>query len=76
MFNRHSSFYKAETVVLVSVKSPSLYCCIILPVDVAEKAAQMTLAALESHIRNLLIYMAGTRGLEPAASAVTGNHEM
>jgi hypothetical protein len=43
IFNRHSSFYKADTVVLVSVKSPSDYCCIVLPVTVAEEVAQMNL---------------------------------
>ena len=43
MFNRHPSFYKADIVVLVSVKSPTDYCCIVLPVAVAEEAAQINL---------------------------------
>ncbi|HEY4359372.1 MAG TPA: hypothetical protein VGN17_00285 [Bryobacteraceae bacterium] len=46
MFNRHSAskfFYKAEVVVLVSVKSPVDYRCLVLPVDIAEQAAQINL---------------------------------
>jgi hypothetical protein len=45
MFNRCStkSFYKAEIVVLVSVKAPKEYSCLVLPVAVAEKAAQINL---------------------------------
>jgi len=45
MFNRcsTSSFYKAEIVVLVSVKSPRKYSCLVLPVEIAEKAAQVNL---------------------------------
>lgn len=45
MFNRcsTSSFYKAEIVVLVSVKSPREYSCLVLPVEIAEKAAQVNL---------------------------------
>jgi hypothetical protein len=43
MFNGASSFYKAEVVVLVAVRSPSAYCCLILPIIDAEKAAQMNL---------------------------------
>jgi hypothetical protein len=43
MFNKHSSFYKAEIVVLVSAKSPKEYSCLVLPVEIAEKAAQMNL---------------------------------
>jgi hypothetical protein len=43
-FNKRSTkFYKAEVVVLVSVKSPSQYQCLVLPVDVAEQAAQINL---------------------------------
>jgi hypothetical protein len=45
MFNRHpdGSFYKAEIVALVCVKSPNEYRCIVLPVETAEKAAQVNL---------------------------------
>jgi hypothetical protein len=44
MFNRSaSSFYKAQIVVLVSVKTPKEYSCVVLPVEIAEKAAQINL---------------------------------
>ncbi|MGC2163775.1 MAG: hypothetical protein WA634_17855 [Silvibacterium sp.] len=43
MFNKHSSFYKAQVVVLVSVKSPKEYDCVVMDVDTAEKAAQINL---------------------------------
>jgi hypothetical protein len=45
IFNRGStsSFYRAEIVVLVSVKSPTKYSCLVLPVETAEKAAQENL---------------------------------
>jgi Holliday junction resolvase len=43
MFNRRSSFYKATHVVLVAVRSPKEYSCIVLPVEVAEEAAQLNL---------------------------------
>ena len=43
MFNKSSSFYKAQIVVLVSVKLPKDYSCIVLPVHEAEKAAQINL---------------------------------
>lgn len=43
MFNRHAGFYRAQIVVLVSVMSPSEYTCVILPLEVAERAAQMNL---------------------------------
>ena len=45
MFNHSSAskFYKAEVVVLVSVKSPTEYSCIVLPVEIAERAAQINL---------------------------------
>ena len=43
-FNRRSNkFYKAEVVVLVSVKSPSEYHCLVLPVEVAENAVEINL---------------------------------
>ncbi len=44
MFNRTKSFYKAEIVVLVSVKTPKEYSCVVLPVTIAEEAAQINLA--------------------------------
>jgi hypothetical protein len=40
-----SSFYEADIVALVAVRSPTEYLCFILPVDVAEKAAQLHLDA-------------------------------
>lgn len=44
MFNRSGgSFYKAEVVVLVGVKSPQDYHCLVLPEHIAESAAQMNL---------------------------------
>jgi hypothetical protein len=43
MYNSCSSFYKADFVVLVSVKSPSSYCCVVFPVAKAEEAAQLNL---------------------------------
>ena len=43
VFNAASSFYKAQVVVLVSVKSPCEYCCVVLPVAEAERAAQLNL---------------------------------
>jgi len=45
MFNRASAkrFYKAEIVVLVSVKNPKEYSCLVLPVAIAEEAAQINI---------------------------------
>jgi hypothetical protein len=43
MFNRRKSFYTAQVVILVAVRSPKEYSCIVLPVDAAEKAAQLHL---------------------------------
>jgi hypothetical protein len=45
MFNHSSTskFYKAEVIVLVSVKSPREYSCVVLPVEIAEQAAQLNL---------------------------------
>lgn len=46
VFNhRKNSFYKADLVVLVAVSSPSKYSCFVLPIDVAERAAQLHVAA-------------------------------
>ena len=46
MFNRaKNNFYKAEFVVMVCVKSPCDYQCLVAPVDIAEKAAQVNLKA-------------------------------
>ena len=50
MFNRRQSFYKADVVVLVAVRSPSEYRCVVLPVGEAEKAAQFN---LERRFRSL-----------------------
>jgi hypothetical protein len=43
LYNSVESFYRAQVVVLVSVESASEYKCIILPVDEAESAAQLSL---------------------------------
>jgi hypothetical protein len=43
MFNRRSSFYRASHVILVAVRSPKVYSCVVLPVGVAEEAAQLNL---------------------------------
>lgn len=43
MFNRSSSFYTADLVVLVCVKSPKEYSCLVLPTNVAEQAAQLNI---------------------------------
>lgn len=46
MFNRHDSdrsFYRADIVVLVAVRSPTDYRCIVMPTTTAEKAAQLNL---------------------------------
>lgn len=44
MFNRVAdSFYKAEVVALVAVRTPSEFCCVILPVAEAERAAQISI---------------------------------
>jgi hypothetical protein len=44
MFNRRNSFYQANLVALVAVRSPKEYSCIVLPVFEAEQAAQLNLA--------------------------------
>jgi len=43
MFNRRSSFYRADIVVLVAVRSPREYRCVVLPIEAAERAAQNNL---------------------------------
>lgn len=43
VFNRAASFYWAQVVILVCVKSPTHYHCAVLPIAIAEKAAQMNL---------------------------------
>jgi hypothetical protein len=43
MFNRVSSSFRADLAVLVCVKSPREYRCIVLPIDRAEEAAQINL---------------------------------
>lgn len=43
MFNRKESFYKSNIVILVAVRSPHEYSCVILPVREAERAAQLNL---------------------------------
>jgi hypothetical protein len=43
MFNRVESFYEANVVVLVAVRTPSEYRCVVLPMAEAEKAAQINL---------------------------------
>jgi len=43
VFNRIDSFYRAQIVVLICVKSPIEYLCIVMPEAEAEKAAQLNL---------------------------------
>jgi hypothetical protein len=43
IFNRVASFYKADIVALVAVRTPNEYCCVLLPVDKAEEAVQLNL---------------------------------
>jgi len=46
MFNRtKDNFYRAQFVVMVCVKSPNDYQCLVVPADIAEKAAQLNLDA-------------------------------
>lgn len=47
-FNRKESFYKANVVVLVAVRSPIHYSCIVMPVDKAEQAAELHRAAFRA----------------------------
>ncbi len=46
MFNRRESFYKADIVVLVAVRSPREYRCIVLTTADAERAAQINRSRL------------------------------
>jgi hypothetical protein len=50
VYNAVESFYRAQVVVLVSVKTASDYKCVVLPVEEAEKAAQL---CAEHSFRNL-----------------------
>ena len=43
MFNRRQGFYVADMVVLVAVRSPRDYRCIVLPTKKAEQAAQLNI---------------------------------
>jgi hypothetical protein len=43
MFNRRTGHYRADYVVLVAVNTPRDYCCVVLPIDAAERAAQLDL---------------------------------
>jgi hypothetical protein len=43
MFNRRQGFYKADIVVLVAVRSPTEYRCVVLPAKDAKRAAQLNL---------------------------------
>jgi hypothetical protein len=43
MFNRTTGFYEAQFVILAAVRTPREYTCVVLPGDVAEKAAQINL---------------------------------
>jgi hypothetical protein len=40
IFNRAKSFYKADFVILVAVRSPKEYSCVILPLHTAKRAAE------------------------------------
>jgi Holliday junction resolvase len=39
IFNHVDSFYKATVVICVAVRSPREYTCVVMPIDMAEKAA-------------------------------------
>jgi hypothetical protein len=41
MFNRTASFYRADIVVLVAMRTLKEYRCLVLPCEIAEKAAQI-----------------------------------
>jgi hypothetical protein len=43
MFNRSKSFYKARFIILVAVKAPRDYCCVVLPIETADEAVQLNL---------------------------------
>jgi hypothetical protein len=43
LFNRANSFYWAQVIILVCVKSPRDYHCAVLPIEIAERAARMNL---------------------------------
>ena len=43
MYNRYKGFYKADIVVLVAIRSVKDYNCFVLPVEKAERAAQLAL---------------------------------
>jgi hypothetical protein len=43
MFNRKNSFYKANLIVLVAVRSAKDYCCVVLPVAEAERLARLNI---------------------------------
>jgi hypothetical protein len=44
MFNRSVGSFRADVVVLVCIKAPDEYQCIVLPIDKAEEAAQINLS--------------------------------
>jgi hypothetical protein len=43
MFNRGHSFYSANVVILLAIRSPRDYCCVVLPLDEADEAAECNL---------------------------------
>jgi hypothetical protein len=43
VFNRRKSFYTADVVVLVAIKAPMNYSCVVLPIDKAKEAVQLNL---------------------------------
>lgn len=43
MFNRRKTFYEAHIVVLVAVRSPREYSCVVLPIEKANAAVQLNL---------------------------------
>jgi len=45
IFNHAKSFYAADVVILVAVRSPKEYSCVVLPIDIAEHVADLHLAA-------------------------------
>lgn len=48
LFNRVESFYKADLVVLVAVRSPREYSCVVMPIEKAEQAADLHRAAFRA----------------------------
>lgn len=72
IFNRANSFYIANIVILFAVKCPSEYSCIVLPIDIAEKAAELHRSAFEArgwpHGKTHLTLEPGPRAKRPRSA--------